>query len=167
MVNKKIVIICTIIALVIVGTIVGIKIKNFKEKEYVNENSENKKNTTVVQNTVENEVQEENTLETNETAENTAEKTEVKGEEELNNGNSENKNNTENQDTSTSNNDDENTDETALGLVKKEWGEDNTVYYTIDDQKDNIYTVSVRSKSTTEQLAEYEVNVKDKSVFIK
>ena len=64
-------------------------------------------------------------------------------------------------------NDDENTDETALGLVKKEWGEDNTVYYTIDDQKDNIYTVSVRSKSTTEQLAEYEVNVKDKSVFIK
>ena len=70
-------------------------------------------------------------------------------------------------DTSTSNNDDENTDETALGLVKKEWGEDNTVYYTIDDQKDNIYTVSVRSKSTTEQLAEYEVNVKDKSVFIK
>ena len=43
MVNKKIVIICTIIALVIVGTIVGIKIKNFKEKEYVNENTENKK----------------------------------------------------------------------------------------------------------------------------
>ena len=79
----------------------------------------------------------------------------------------ENKNSTKNQDTSTSNNDDENTDETALGLVKKEWGEDNTVYYTIDDQKDNIYTVSVRSKSTTEQLAEYEVNVKDKSVFIK
>ena len=112
-------------------------------------------------------MQEENTIEANETAENTAEKTEVKGEEELNNGNSENKNSTKNQDTSTSSNDDENTDETALGLVKKEWGEDNTVYYTIDDQKDNIYTVSVRSKSTTEQLAEYEVNVKDKSVFIK
>lgn len=167
MVNKKIVIICTIIALVIVGAIVGIKIKDFKEKEYVNENTENKKNTIVVQNTVKNEVQEENTIEANETAENTAEKTEVKGEEELNNGNSENKNSTKNQDTSTSSNDDENTDETALGLVKKEWGEDNTVYYTIDDQKDNIYTVSVRSKSTTEQLAEYEVNVKDKSVFIK
>ena len=157
MVNKKIVIICTIIALVIVGAIVGIKIKDFKEKEYVNENTENKKNTTVVQNTVKNEVQEENTIE----------ETEVKGEEELNNGNSENKNSTKNQDTSTSSNDDENTDETALGLVKKEWGEDNTVYYTIDDQKDNIYTVSVRSKSTTEQLAEYDVNLKDKKVDVK
>lgn len=167
MVNKKIVIICTIIALVLVGVIVGIKIKDFKEKKYVDENTETKKNTTVVQNTVENEVQEENTIETNETTENTAKEPEVKGEEELNNGSNENKNNTENQDTTTSSNNDENTDETALGLVKKEWGEDNTVYYTIDDQKDNIYTVSVRSKSTTEQLAEYEVNVKDKSVFIK
>lgn len=167
MVNKKIVIICTIIALVVVGAIVGIKIKDFKEKKYVDENTENQKNTTVVQNTVENEVQEENTVETNEITENTVKEPEAKGEEELNNGNSENKNNTENQDTTTSSNNDENTDETALGLVRKEWGEDNTVYYTIDDQKDNIYTVSVRSKSTTEQLAEYEVNVKDKSVFIK
>ena len=55
----------------------------------------------------------------------------------------------------------------ALNLTKEEWGEDDTVYYTIDRQTDNIYYISVRSKSTTETLAEYEVEIVNKTVQIR
>lgn len=55
----------------------------------------------------------------------------------------------------------------AVNLTKQEWGEDDTVYYTIDREVDNIYDISVRSKSTTETLAEYEVDIVNKTVQIK
>ena len=61
----------------------------------------------------------------------------------------------------------ENTQEKAIELVKKEWGEDSTVYYTVDNNQNNIYTISVRSKSTTETVAEYEVDIKNKQVKMK
>ena len=58
--------------------------------------------------------------------------------------------------------------EKEIDLAKKEWGEDdNTVYYTIDTKSNDTYTISVRSKSTTEQLAEYEVDVKEQTAVIK
>ena len=55
----------------------------------------------------------------------------------------------------------------ALRLVKEDWGEDDTVYYTIDNQNGNTYFITVRSKSTTGSLAEYDVNVSTNTVTLK
>lgn len=55
----------------------------------------------------------------------------------------------------------------ALGLVKDEWGEDDSVYYTIDRHVGNIYDISVRSKSNTQSLMEYKVDTNKKTVEMK
>ena len=55
----------------------------------------------------------------------------------------------------------------AINLVRNNWGEDDTVYYTIDNNSGDTYDISVRSKSTTETLAEYEVDIINKTVQIK
>ena len=55
----------------------------------------------------------------------------------------------------------------ALRLVETEWGEDNSVYYTIDNESGNIFSISVRSKSTTAVLQEYEVDVSKSTVTLK
>lgn len=55
----------------------------------------------------------------------------------------------------------------ALRLVEEEWGEDSTVYYTIDNESGNIYSISVRSKATTAVLQEYEVDVTKGIVTLK
>ena len=57
--------------------------------------------------------------------------------------------------------------EEALKLVKEEWGEDDTVYYTIDNESGNIFSISVRSKSTTAVLQEYEIDVSKGTVTLK
>ena len=57
--------------------------------------------------------------------------------------------------------------EEALELAKEECGEDDSVYYTIDNQAENIYNISVRSKETTATLIEYEVNVNTQEVSVK
>ena len=55
-------------------------------------------------------------------------------------------------------------DEKVLDLVSKEWGEDESVYYTIDRNVGDKYYVSVRSKQTTQTLAEYEVDLEKETV---
>lgn len=55
----------------------------------------------------------------------------------------------------------------ALKLIETEWGEDNSVYYTIDNESGNIFSISVRSKSTTAVLQEYEVDVSKSTVTLK
>ena len=55
-------------------------------------------------------------------------------------------------------------DEKVLDLVSKEWGEDESVYYTIDRNVEDKYYVSVRSKQTTQTLAEYEVDLEKETV---
>ncbi len=162
MVNKKIVLICSIIALIVVVTVVGIEIKKLNQEEYISSNLpiENiNSNNQVIQN----EAEQENTIqdEENKIVEeptkiekkltDTEQKKVVQGEEET----SSNKENTED------------TQEKAIELVKKEWGEDSTVYYTVDNHQNNIYIISVRSKSTTETVAEYEVDTKNKQVKMK
>lgn len=48
-------------------------------------------------------------------------------------------------------------DEKALQLAKKEWGEDdNTVTYSIEEKKGNIYYIAVKSNATT--ISWYQVN---------
>lgn len=55
-------------------------------------------------------------------------------------------------------------EEKVLDLVNEEWGEDESVYYTIDRNVGNKYYVSVRSKQTTQTLAEYEVDLEKETV---
>lgn len=146
MVNKKIVIICSIIALILVIGIVLIQIKMWKA-EYDKLGKEEQNINTNVTNNISTENKVENASSTNtQTGENV---TNVKGEEEVQEETDEGENQ-------------------AKELVKKEWGEkDTTVYYTVDDKSGDIYTVSVRSKTTTVQLAEYEVNMVTGDIQIK
>lgn len=168
MVNKKAVIICSIIALIVVGAIVGFKIRQFKNIQYVASNSiSNTTKTNTSSNTTNNQKNNENTVEEENTTneiQNSLEENTTKAENEQNQAKGEEESE-ENNNTDT--NADENPDEIALNLVKKEWGEDNTVYYTIDTKSGNKYIISVRSKSTTAQLAEYEADIKEKTVIIK
>ena len=165
MVNKKVVIICSIIALIIVGVIVGIQIKKLNEIENVGEVQDTaKQNTSVNQNlATSNETENTGNEEQNIIQENTSEQNPIKGEEEKE------QEPTEENTANTSNTEEmaENNNLSAIDLAKKQWGEDDSVYYTIDHQSNEIYTISVRSKSTTEQLAEYEVDVKEQTVVIK
>lgn len=165
MVNKKVVIICSIIALVIVGAIVGIKIKDFKDTQ--NEMNNRISESQISSNKVESAstISNENNV-TSEENENEV-KQEIKGDEETKSSETV-KNETESIVTNTSS-EEEIGDEVAINLVKNEWGfDDTTVYYTIDvKSSDTTYTISVRSKLTTEQLAEYDVNLIDKTVVIK
>ncbi len=159
MVNKKIVIICTLIALIVILSIIGFKIKIWKENyEELDAHAETNLENNMINSTVNetNETNEINETE-NETSENSVTNETVdnqntfQGVEEINGNESYN-----------------NSEEEAILLAKKEWGEtDETVYYTVDNVSENIYTISVRSKSSTAQLAEYEVNLATKEVTIK
>lgn len=148
MVNKKIVIICSVIALILIVGIVLMQIRIWKtEYDKLGKEEQNIDTNTNVTNNISTENKVENTSTTNtQTEENV---TNVQGEEEGQ----------------------EEPDEgeyQARELVKKEWGEnDTTVYYTVDDKSGDIYTVSVRSKTTTAQLAEYEVNMVTGDIQIK
>lgn len=51
------------------------------------------------------------------------------------------------------------TESKALDLVKKTWGNDDSVYYTIANKDDQNYYVSVNDSSSTSVLAWYSVNI--------
>ena len=163
MIDKKAVILCTLIAVLIVGGIIGYKIYKINSVENETKQTENKNNTTnynISKEEVEKkeEIKEKNdvtdeTKEDNTTTESNTQNTEIKGKEEV--------------DTQNEKENESSKKEQALDLVKKEWGEDNTVYYTIDSTSGNIYNISVRSKATTEALIEYEVDVINKKIIIK
>ena len=151
MVNKKIVIICTIIAIGIITAIVAANITMWRKHFYID--LENQNNVNILSNLEDelNLVTENNVNENiNEIQANEPQNTTLGEEEKIG----------ESTETDKS--------EEAISLAKKEWGEtDETVYYTVDNSSKNIYTISVRSKSTTAQLAEYEVDVSSKTVTIK
>lgn len=60
----------------------------------------------------------------------------------------------------------ENDEEKAVNIVKKDWGEDNSVYFTIEETQNEKYTISVREKDTTRTISTYEVNIQTET-FIK
>ena len=157
MVYKKTVIICSIIAFLIVVVIVSINIKKFKDEEYVaEENTQGSyQNEIEDQNLTQNELPVENTILEEETIEENQANTENTAVNEI----TQNEYQGEEEETGITEEAEENKDEKALNLVKQDWGEDDTVYYTIDNQSNSIYYISVRSKSTTATLAEYEVDV--------
>lgn len=158
MVNKKLVIIVTIIALIVVGGLVYIGINKLESPTYTFENVE------IVEN---NEMKNQNISEENNQVEpeNIVGKEEAESEEEAKKAeNTTSKQNQEQKELAEANKKNE---EKALKLVKDEWGEDETVYYTVDNFAGGIYNISVRSKETTESLAEYKVNLVTNSVELK
>ena len=161
MVKKVIIILCFVI-IVLVGV--------FTAKYYFNKKNEANENK-IVENTIVNN-QNSNNTNVNNTTENVNEiKTNDTSKNEIETSKSENKtkNNTSSfvgkEEIAEKNT--ENKQEIAIDLVKKEWGEDNSVYFTVDSQNGNIFNISVRSKATTAALVEYEVDVNNKKVNVK
>lgn len=164
MVNKKNILICIFLALGVIAIIIGFKIKDLKHEEVLSQNTylANIVTDTNIQNTnnstVKEDVQDSSNQILEQEKQNIPENTYVKEKGTNVQGEEEESSNKENI---------ENFQEKAISLVKKEWGEDSTVYYTVDNHQDNIYTISVRSKSTTATVAEYEVDAKSGQVNIK
>lgn len=159
MVNKKAVIISTIIALIVAILIIFVNIRNLRNVEEtiadVPENSNEllEENTTNTENNLSNDVANNTVNDSIDEEENTVENTPTT--------------NTQSN-TSTVNEDNENSDaeDVAIQLAKEEWGEDNEdVYYYIEENlSENVYVVSVRDKNTTATLANYEVNIETEQV---
>lgn len=59
-----------------------------------------------------------------------------------------------------------NPEETAKKIVKENWGEDDTVYFSYDGIKDGKYVVCVRESSTTKELYRYYVDIETGSFEI-
>lgn len=150
MVNKKIVIIATILAIVIVGAIVGYGITSLQKAEYTfNDKVADNDNNTVVDEgkyTINNTI-DENVTDSNVVDENTTEQNIISTE--LNNSTAS-----------------ETSEDKAKTLAKKKWGEeDKSVYYYVEEQlSQNVYVVSVRSQETTADLIDYEVNIETEEV---
>ena len=162
MVDKKAVIIVTIISLVIVGLLMYMGLHG---KDSENTVTETVQNNTSITNTI-NEILTDNEKNVENTTENTEENTEKENISEQENK-TENETTDENKASSNSEQEKkENPEDIAISLVKKKWGEkDDSVYYYVEDKiAENVYLVSVRSSETTEDLGEYKVNIKSKKV---
>lgn len=161
--NKKTGAIVLLICVVMIVIIIYSRAQRTEEMQNVNETENQSSQTNIVNNETkeeniveekQNEV-EENTITENKIEENITKnevKEQVQGEEETKDDEAENA---------------QSASQKALELVKEEWGEDDTVYYTIDNESGSIFNISVRSKETTAAVAEYEVNVKENTVNMK
>lgn len=168
MVNKKAVIVATIIIVIIVGAIVAFKINESKNvtgdfiesnttKTEQTSNGENFQNSTgkYAENT------DDNTI--NDVEDDNATNTSI--EEEDNEKTLEN--NVVNENTiSSSETEIENDEEKALRLAREKWGKnDNNVYYYVEEVLDtDVYIISVRDKATTMSLADYKVDIASEKV---
>lgn len=161
MVNKKVVFICCIIALIIMGTILYIKVMEFDKTFVISEVIDNttKENSTD-NNIINNEVNENKTINNEITEENIVGKEELESQNEVSNAG-----NTSSDEISDDLYAGLTGKEKAVAMAKKQWGEnDSSVYYFVDRTSGNIYNISVRSKSTTESLAEYEIDIKNNTI---
>ena len=147
MVNKKIVIIATLIALITVGLIVAIGIKSIGKGEssfniLSEANNETKKS-------------EENEID-------------LKNDEEINNmkENQVDENNIQENSISESDTKEKEGKDIAIDLAKKEYGEsDDSVYYYVEEKiSDDVYIISVRNRETTAGIIDYEINIKTEEV---
>ena len=143
MVNKKLVIIISVIFLIIVVAVVCVKLKIDRNIEVSSTENQaiNDMANSVEENKIENETKE------NVEIENKVENTE--------------KENVSTENTSNTQIKEQEPDDKAVSLVKKKWGEkDSSVYYYIEEQiSDDEYIISVRDQDTTQELASYQVNI--------
>ena len=158
MVNKKVVCISCIIAFLVMGVILYIKAVEFDKAFIIGEIVDNTVKENIIKiDKVDNEKDENNTASENTTEEN------IVGQEELESQNE--ASNAENDATSDDLYAGLTGKEKAIAMAKKQWGEnDSTVYYFVDRTSGNIYNISVRSKATTESLAEYEIDIKNNTI---
>lgn len=150
MVNKKVVILVSIIAIVITGAIVYFSLKPLLNIKYTIGDEEYELNTSIINyNTQDNIVEEKNEI---------SNETNNKVEENITNETSENEKNTATPTTEAK----KTGKELALELAKKEWGEsDTSVYYYVEEKKsEDVYIISVRNRETTAGMIDYEVNIK-------
>lgn len=190
MVDKKAVVVVSIIAVIIIGLILGIKIKNLNSYKY----QETKEEIETAQNVANNQsssdikkTSEENVSKNND-SDNEVSKNEIedsnlenKTENTISNTSSENtieKNNSaENTSSNTSTSKNSSTSKTdstekdpeklAISLAKEKWGKKNSnVYFDVEDknEKKGIYTIVVRDSNTTIEMITYKVDVNKKTV---
>ena len=171
MVNKKAVIIVTIITIILLAIIIGYFILKLQvseniieedlttENNYLNNVIEKDENNNSIKNVVPDKEENTTTNETNSTENdtNTKENTDT---------NEPSSNEHENENTSSSPDKLENGEDTAINLAKKKWNKDDkNVYYYVEEQLDHdIYVISVRNKSTTASIIQYEVNITTEEV---
>lgn len=183
MVNKKAVIIVTIVTIILVASVVGyfilsLNVPENTENDVTTENNYANVNNTEQNNNVTNNVEKEdenNVSNTNivpdEKPSNTSKET--KNTTTDNTNVSENKNTNKplsNENTNLNTNSTstklENGEDVAINLAKNKWNKnDKDVYYYVEEQLDHdIYIISVRNKATTASIIQYEVNISTEKV---
>ena len=193
MVNKKAVAIVSIIALIIVGVILGIRIKNLNSYKY----KEPKEEVETAQSATNNQSSSNNEKSSVENSSNNKGSEDETSKNEKEDGNSENKeenttsntssvNTTEenatkennstkntssntatNNNTSKTNSTEKDPEKLAISLAKEKWGKKNSnVYFDVEDknEKKGIYTIVVRDSSTTVEMTTYKVDINKKTV---
>ena len=183
MMNKKIIYVIGIIALLIIGVILGIKMgtdddsdKNqvtnntevnmeneVKQNDIVEENAIEEDNKTIEDTIDENEI-EENTVNENITELNTKNENTTKENKEKDNKTKENITNNSKNNT-TSKQTEQDLEKRAIALAKEKWGNtNNDVYFDVEDESKGIYTIVVRDNNTTVEMITYKVDVNKKTV---
>ncbi len=149
MVNKKVVLIMSILTIIITGIIVYFSLKPLQNIKYTFGDEEFESKTSIINSNVENIKDDEKT---------DSKEKEANEEEKKSSDSKENKS-TEPEVKKTGK-------ELAVEMAKKEWGEsDTSVYYYVEEKKsEDIYIISVRNRETTVGMMDYEVNIKDGTV---
>ena len=173
MVDKKAVIIATVIAIVIIGGILGFKIYKYNKEEYGKSDVEASQSTNIINE----ETQKQNTQKADKEENLSRPENTSKTDSEENTSSSEkteNNTNTENQaDTNTTSKNEKNTDnnensseEDAIKLAKQKWGNQNSnvYFYAEDEVEKGVFIISVRDNNTTAELVSYKVNTNTKKV---
>ena len=183
MVNKKIVVVATVIALIVAGFMffLGIKSLNNNEKyeskdtntthvATINAIEQNKTNNSTIENKIEENIVAENIDEENEAEENKVEENKVKENVTSNNATTENKvseKSTSKNSSSKSKITEKDHEKIAISLAKEKWGNINSnVYFDVEDKNESkgIYMVVVRDNSTTVEMVTYKVDINKKTV---
>ena len=183
MVNKKIVVVATVIALIVAGFMffLGIKSLNNNEKyesketntthvATINAIEQNKINNSTIDNKIEENIVAENIDEENEAEENKVEENKVKENVTSNNATTENKESeksTSKNSSSKSKITEKDPEKLAISLAKEKWGNINSnVYFDVEDKNESkgIYMVVVRDNSTTVEMVTYKVDINKKTV---
>lgn len=157
--KKRIIAICIAVALAIITIVLIAKlisIKNNKEKEVANTNESSIQSNVVENNIMENNTIENNVIENSEIPENTVIDNEKKP--------SENNTNIGKEEiTKTEIEKEKSNKEKAMEIVKKDWGEDNSVYFSFEGIENGKYIISVREEATTRTVNTYAVNVESET----
>ena len=183
MVNKKIVVVATVIALIVAGFMffLGFKSLNNNEKyesketntthvATINAIEQNKINNSTIDNKIEENIVAENIDEENEAEENKVEENKVKENVTSNNATTENKESeksTSKNSSSKSKITEKDPEKLAISLAKEKWGNINSnVYFDVEDKNESkgIYMVVVRDNSTTVEMVTYKVDINKKTV---